>query len=56
MIEEVYEKNEAEEEDVELTEEVKQELKRRIKAHEENPQSAIPWEEVEARIRTRSKI
>jgi putative addiction module component (TIGR02574 family) len=43
----------AEESRFELTEELKQELDRRIAACEASPDDGIPWEEVKARLLTR---
>jgi putative addiction module component (TIGR02574 family) len=36
-----------------LTEELRQELERRLAEHKADPSSAIPWEEVRARLRDR---
>lgn len=36
-----------------LTEEQRQELERRLAEHRADPSSAIPWEEVRARLRER---
>ena len=38
-----------------LTEEQMQEIRRRIAEHERDPSSAIPWEEVRARLWARLK-
>ncbi|PYJ69282.1 MAG: hypothetical protein DME76_09535 [Verrucomicrobia bacterium] len=37
-----------------LTDEQKALIEARIEAHEKNPQSAIPWEEFNARLKRRS--
>ena len=36
-----------------LTDAQKQEIDRRLAAHRANPKAAIPWEQVEADLRTR---
>ncbi len=43
----------ADDDDVELTPELVQELKRRMVEHEREPGSAVPWEEVRERLRAK---
>jgi putative addiction module component (TIGR02574 family) len=42
-------------EPAELTDEQMQEIRRRVAEHERNPHSAMPWEEVRARLWARLK-
>jgi putative addiction module component (TIGR02574 family) len=53
LAEAIWEGIEAEEQVPELTEAQKQELDRRLAAYEACPQSAVPWEQVEAEARAR---
>jgi len=51
LAEEILLGSEAEEHDLDLTPEQRQELKRRLADYEKNPGSACTWEEFVARIR-----
>jgi putative addiction module component (TIGR02574 family) len=48
LVQEIWDSIAAEAERSPLTEEQKQEIDRRLAAHQANPQAAIPWEQVEA--------
>lgn len=53
LAEALWEGIDAEQPVPELTEAQKQELERRLAAHEAAPQDGIPWEQVEAEARAR---
>ena len=53
LVEELWHSIAAEVEQAPLTESQRQEVDRRLAAHRENPQAAIPWEQVEAEALTR---
>ena len=55
LVDQIWDSLAAEVEQKPLTESQKQEVNRRLAEHESNPSSAIPWEEVEARILARWK-
>jgi putative addiction module component (TIGR02574 family) len=48
LVQEIWDSIAAEAEQSPLTESQKQEVDRRLAAHRANPQTAIPWEQVEA--------
>jgi putative addiction module component (TIGR02574 family) len=53
LVEDLWDSIAAEPEALELTEAQKEELDRRMAEHKADPSSAIPWEEVRARLRQR---
>lgn len=53
LVQEIWDSIAAEVERFPLTEAQKQEIDRRLAAHEANPEAAIPWEQVEAEILAR---
>jgi putative addiction module component (TIGR02574 family) len=48
LVQQIWDSIAAEAEQAPLTEAQKQEVDRRLAAHEADPQAAIPWEQVEA--------
>jgi putative addiction module component (TIGR02574 family) len=50
LVEEIAASLPEQQEDFELTPELKAELDRRLAEHEANPDSGIPWEEVKAHV------
>jgi putative addiction module component (TIGR02574 family) len=46
LVEDIWDSIAAEHESIELTSAQKEELDRRIKYHQENPEDSIPWETV----------
>jgi putative addiction module component (TIGR02574 family) len=53
LLEEIWDSVSAEVEKAPLTEAQKQEVDRRLAAHQANPEAAIPWEQVEAEAQAR---
>lgn len=53
LAEAIWDGIEAEQELPQLTDAQKEELDRRIAAYEASPESAVPWEQVEAEVRAR---
>ena len=53
LVEDLWDSIATEPEAMELTEAQRQEIDRRLAEHDANPESAIPWEEVRARLRQR---
>jgi len=51
LVEEIWDSIATTEEEIPLTEAQKQDLQRRIAAHEANPKAGSSWEEVKARLR-----
>ena len=50
LVQQIWDSIAAEAEQAPLTEAQKQEVDRRLAAHEADPQAAIPWEQVEAEL------
>jgi putative addiction module component (TIGR02574 family) len=48
LVQEIWDSIAAEAKDVPLSDAQRQEIDRRLAAHEANPKAAIPWEQVEA--------
>lgn len=48
LVQEILESIAAEAQDAPLTDAQRQEIDRRLAAHQANPEAAIPWEQVEA--------
>jgi putative addiction module component (TIGR02574 family) len=53
LVEDIWDSIAAEEPEVELTDEMKRELDRRIEAADANPGAGSSWEEVKARLRAK---
>lgn len=53
LVEDLWDSIATEPEAMELTEAQREEIDRRLAEHDANPESAIPWEEVRARLRQR---
>lgn len=55
LVEDLWDSIAREAESFSLSAEQRQEIDRRLAEHAESPQSALPWEEVRARLRERLK-
>lgn len=55
LVEAVWDGIAAEQSAIELTDAQKGELERRIAAYEASPQNVVPWEQVEAEARARTR-
>lgn len=53
LVEDLWDSIAGEPEAMELTQAQREEIDRRLAEHDANPESAIPWEEVRARLRQR---
>ena len=53
LVQAIWDSIEAEQAQLDLTEDEKQELDRRIAAHEANPTDVLTWEEIEAYVKRR---
>lgn len=54
LVEEIWDSIAVEEAELPLTESQRQDLQRRIAAYEANPKAGSSWEEVKARLRSKS--
>ena len=56
LVQQIWDSVAADADAVPVTPEQREELDRRLKEHEENPQDVVEWDEVEKRIRSRHNL
>ena len=56
VVQQIWDSVAADADSVPLTQEQREELDRRLKDHEENPDDVVEWSEVEKRIRSRHNL